>query len=443
MPMSRIVPRPSTMPAIAFISEHDDPLASPGGVGKGGQNVYVREVAQRLAAHGWCVDVFTRRESPEALTIETFGPGARVVRVMAGPAAYVPKEALAEYMPEFMRNLLALCTARSYRLVHGHYYLSGVLACELQGRLGVPFVQTFHSLGAIKRRALGARDGSPPTRLMLERAVALAADRIVATSPQEHDDLVDLYGVPSEKIQIVPCGVDLRRFHPIARTQARAEWDFPPDTLLINFVGRIEPQKGIEVLLQAAARLRALAPDLRFHVTIVGGTTRERLAHGWGPTDDRYTLELEALSRSLGLADDVTWTGALPHPALPAFYSAADVVVIPSHYESFGMTALEALACGACVVATRTGGLRTTLDEGRAGLLFTPGASDVLAAHLLRLATEPQLGAAFQRRARRHVARTYGWDRIAGGLAGIYHELTVGQYARLHAQSVTSEVTVS
>jgi glycosyltransferase involved in cell wall biosynthesis len=419
------------MPAIAFISEHDDPLAEPGGIGKGGQNVYVREVAERLGAHGWQVDVFTRRETIDAPAIEAFGPSARVIRVVAGPPAYMPKEELPRYMPEFKHNLLSACANRAapYQLVHGHYYLSGVLAHELRHWLGLPFVQTFHSLGAIKRRVLGARDGSPPNRLILEREVAAAADCIVATSPQERDDLVDLYGAPLEKIKIVPCGVDLQEFHPVAREQARAMWGFPPDRFLVVFVGRVEAQKGIEVLLHAAARLRSLAPGLRFHAVIVGGAVRERLANGWGPTSDHYTLELEALAQSLGVADLVTWTGALPHDALSSVYSAADVVVIPSRYESFGMTALEALSCGACVVASRTGGLRTTLDEGRAGMLFTPGAPDELAVCLARLAADPALRAAFQSGARDHVARTYSWNQIAARLAEIYDELVAERRA--------------
>jgi glycosyltransferase involved in cell wall biosynthesis len=418
------ISRLSALPTIAFISEHDDPLAAPGGVGKGGQNIYVQEVAQRLAAHGWGVDVFTRRESLDAPAVQAFGPAARVIRIPAGPATYVPKEELFQYMPEFLSNLLTdYATRTPYQLVHGHYYLSGVLASGLRRRLGMPFVQTFHSLGKLKRRALGARDGSPPARLDLERQVADDATCIVATSPQERDDLINLYGAQPQKIKIVPCGVDLRRFRPADRACARRDLGLPAEPFLITFVGRIEPQKGIEILLAAAARLRVLAPNLHFHVLIVGGTPRQPLAHGWGPTDDRYTLELEALARSLGLADHVTWTGALPHEALATTYSAADVVVIPSHYESFGMTALEALACGACVVASRTGGLRTTLDEGRAGVLFTPGVPAELAAHLAGLAADPVLRGAFQRGAPGYVARTYGWDQVTAQLAAIYREL--------------------
>jgi glycosyltransferase involved in cell wall biosynthesis len=418
--MSRL----SALPRIAFISEHDDPLAAPGGVGKGGQNVYVHEVAQRLAAHGWGVDVFTRRESLDLPVIQEFGPAARVIRIPAGPATFVPKEKLVQYMPEFLGSLLtgyASCTP--YQLVHGHYYLSGVLASELQRRLRIPFLQTFHSLGMLKRQALGARDGSPHERLELERQVAADADCIVATSPQERDDLVNLYGALPQKIMIVPCGVDLQRFRPADAAPIRQRLGLSADTFLITFVGRIEPQKGIEVLLEAAARLRTLAPSLRFHVMIVGGAPRQPIAQGWGPTDDRYTLELEALAHTLGLADRVTWTGAWPHEALSTTYSAADVVVIPSHYESFGMTALEALACGACVVASRTGGLRTTLDEGRAGVLFTPGVPAELAAQLARLAAEPVLRSSFQRAAPSYVAQTYGWERVTAQLATIYHDL--------------------
>lgn len=423
MSKDHAISRLSALPTIAFISEHDDPLAAPGGVGKGGQNVYVQEVAQRLAAYGWGVDVFTRRESLDVPTIQEFGPAARVIRIPAGPATYVPKEKLAQYMPEFLSNLLGYATCTPYQLVHGHYYLSGVLASQLQRRLGMPFVQTFHSLGKLKRQALGMRDGSPPARLDLERQVAADADCIVATSPQERDDLINLYGALPQKIKIVPCGVDLQCFRPTDPAQLRHQLGLSADTFLITFVGRIEPQKGIEVLLEAAARLRALAPGLRFHVLIVGGTPRPPLEHGWGPTDDRYTLELEALARSLDLSDQVTWTGAWPHEALSTTYSAADVVVIPSHYESFGMTVLEALACGACVVASRTGGLRTTLDEGRAGVLFTPGVPEELAAQLARLAAEPALRGSFQRGARSYVAQTYGWDRVTAQLAAIYHEL--------------------
>lgn len=433
--------RPRTLPPIAFISEHDDPLAAPGGVGQGGQNVYVRETAQRLAAYGWRVDVFTRRDSLDTPTIEPFGPAARVIRIPAGPAAYVPKEQLAQYLPEFLDGMLSGYAAHvPYQLVHGHYYLSGVLADALRRELGVPFVQTFHSLGAIKRRALGDRDASPAARIDLERQVAEDAACIIATSPQERDDLITLYESAPEKIRIVPCGVDLQRFRRVDRRAARERWGLPADAFLVNFVGRIEAQKGIEALLHAAAQLRELAPGLRFHIAITGGAARQRLANGWGPTTDRYTLELEALAQALGVAELVTWTGALPHESLPDLYSAADVVVIPSRYESFGMTALEALACGACVVASRTGGLIATLDEGRAGILFTPGAPDELAEQLARLAADPGLRASFQRAARPYVARTYGWERITEQLAAIYRELVSDYALALPAHSAPREL---
>ncbi len=416
----------ATLP-IAFISIHGDPLAPLGGPSHGGQNVYVRELSHHLGTYGFRVDVFSRWESPDQPPTEAIGPTAQVIRVQVGPPQYLPKEQTILFLPELVQWIARSWEERraDYRLVHGHYYFSGAVAMALRAQKSVPFVQTFHSLGLVKRRALGQQDPSPTQRLEIERRIVREADRIIATTPQEKQDLMTAYAADAERIRVIPCGVNLDLFRPLPRQEARMYINLPEELFLVTFVGRLERRKGIDTLLEAMGLLLTERPDLPLHAVIVGGRPK-------GSDDKQPEMEreetaecqrLQALLIHYNLVDRVTFTGGLPQNVLRYYYSAGDVTVIPSYYEPFGMTALEALACGSSVIASRVGGLKTTVLEGRVGLQFEPQNAQDLAEKLLYLMEHPEVNARFRRNARPYVERHYSWPSIAERVAAVYREL--------------------
>jgi len=411
---------------IAFLSIHGDPLAPLGGIHHGGQNAYVKELSRHLGACGFGVDVFSRWESPDQPAVEEIGPQARTIRVQVGPPRYIPKEETILFLPELAEwiNRFQEQHQADYRLIHGHYYFSGAVALILHKRWRVPFVETFHSLGIVKRKALGEQDLSPSRRFEIERQITEEAARIIATAPQEKDDLTAVYGADPDRIQVVPCGVNLDLFQPEPRGDARRYAGVPDDRFLLTFVGRLERRKGIDTLLEAMGMLLAEQPGLPLHAIIVGGQPKgegeqAEMSDQEAAEHRRYK---EILNR-VGIADRVTFTGGLPQHLLYHYYSAGDVTIIPSYYEPFGMTALEALACGSSVIASRVGGLKTTVVDGEVGLQFEPRNAKDLAEKITRLIEHPDTNAHLQQNARPYVERHYGWPSIAERAAAIYREV--------------------
>ena len=356
---------------VAMLSVHTCPLAALGGKETGGMNVYVREVARELGRMGVEVDVFTRSQNPAIAPLVELGPGARVVHLKAGPQAPMAREAVHAHLDEFIDGIedLRAREGTRYDLVHGHYWLSGVAGLQLRDRWDVPLVQMFHTLGQLKNEvARTPAELEPDLRLREERRILAEADRIVTATAVERAQLVWYYGASAERIAVIPCGVDTELFQPMSRAVAKDLLELSPDPLLVS-VGRLQPIKGLETLLAALATLDGAATDLQ--LLVVGGDQDE--------PENGHAERLRGMVKQLGLERRVRFLGPQPQRRLRLFYAAADAVVMPSYYESFGMVALEAMACGTPVIASRVGGLTHTVRDGVTGRLVPEGDPAALA----------------------------------------------------------------
>jgi D-inositol-3-phosphate glycosyltransferase len=408
-------------PRIGLISVHTCPLATLGGKETGGMNVYVREVARHLGRLGLDVDVFTRSQTPGVPEVVPLGPGARVVHIEAGPQRPMPPVDIVAELAGFIDGVEAFQrrTHGGYALLHGHYWLSGLAAVELARRWDrTPVVQMFHTLGVVKN-ALADDPGEwvPHVRLEAEARVAGLADRIVAATSLERAELAWYCGAADDRVRTIPCGVDVDLFSPGSAAAARARLGLDAEWVLL-FVGRPAPVKGLEVLLQALARLKAdglARADVR--LVIVGGDRDE------GRDDER--TRLRALADTLGVGGWVDFKGPQLQSALPDYYRAADLCLVPSHHETFGMAALEAMACGATVVASRVGGLATTIQDGITGVLVPPRDDAALAAAVASLLADAQRRRSLGRHATRW-AQGYAWPSVARALVDVYDELVPG-----------------
>ncbi|GAB2565888.1 glycosyl transferase [Paractinoplanes abujensis] len=392
---------------IAMISEHASPLAALGGVDAGGQNSHVAELAGALAAAGHEIRVYTRRDSADRPAVMPMAAGIDVVHVPAGPATALPKDDLLPHMGEFAERL-----AEDWRtewkpdVAHAHFWMSGLAAVTAGRRCHVPVVQTFHALGSVKRRHQGAADTSPPRRVAYERELGRAVDRVVVQCQDEVRELVRL-GVPRTQMTLVPSGVNVERFRPdgpaVARDTGRAR---------ILTVARLVERKGVEDLI------RALPAVPHAELVVVGGPPEGDL------DDDPYARKLRRLAESSRVADRVVLAGAVPAHEMPQWYRSADVLAATPWYEPFGLTALEAMACGVPVVATAVGGLADTVVEGITGDLVPPRDPARLGAALRRLTGDDMRRVSYGAAAVDRAQHTYAWPRIAERLAETYAGLT-------------------
>jgi D-inositol-3-phosphate glycosyltransferase len=400
--MHRVQPHPHR---IALIAAHTCPLAPLGGHKAGGLNVYVRETALAFGRRGYLVDIFTRQDGlhPEVLPLAL---GVRVVHLDAGPAHPADKDALWEYMPAFLHGLRAFRARHRlhYDLVHSHYWMSAWAATYLQRLWDVPHVAMFHTLGEAKNRAR-AGEHEPPHRIQTERRVVATADAIVAASEHERALLMDLYGAAAQRIEVIPCGVDPERFRPLERAACRRELGLGGEPLVL-FVGRLEPLKGIELLIDALVHLDGVT------LLVVGGDARSAA----------YQAELERRAARRAVAARVRFVGAVPQERLPLYYNAADVCAVPSFYESFGLVALEALACGVPVVAARVGGLSATVRDGENGFLVPWRDPAVFAERIGRLVQDHALRGRMGQAARM-TAQRFTWIGVSRQLEALYVRL--------------------
>ncbi len=401
---------PRVQRRVAVLSVHTSPLAAAGGRESGGMNVYVRELSRELGARGYAVDVFTRRTSAQAPEVQPFGPNARVINISAGPAELIEKDAIAAHLAAFESNLLAFTEREgaAYDLVHSHYWMSGWAGARLAERWGVRHIAMFHTLGEVKNRAR-ITEHETLARIDVERMVATSADAIVVASEHERSLLTSLYAADASRVHIVPCGVDLDLFVPADKDEARRRLRLSDGERIILFVGRIEPLKGIDVLIGAAAQLHE---DENFRVLIVGGDSRA----------DAEVAQLKALAERLGVDHHISFVGAVEHDELPLYYNAADVCVVPSYYESFGMVAIESMACGTPVVASRVGGLASTISDGETGYLISWRCPEPFAERLELLLDNDELRASFGRAAREAVER-FRWANVADAVGALYDKL--------------------
>jgi len=406
---------------IATISLHTSPLDQPGTGDAGGLNVYVVEVSKRLAERGIEVEIFTRavcRDTPP--TVELV-PGVLVRNVVAGPFEELDKNALPAQICPFTFGVLRTEAAYApgrYDLLHAHYWLSGQVAAVAAERWGVPLVQSMHTLGKVKNQALALGDcAESAERIQGEVSVVVAADRLVANTAEEARQLIDLYGADPWRVETVSPGVDLSVFRPASGGLAgglavRRRLGLAPDAVVLAFAGRIQPLKGPDVVLRAAASLLRLCPWLadRLVVVIVGGPSGSEVgAPG----------RLEGLAASLGISSSMRFEAPCPQAELADWYRAADVVLVPSHSESFGLVALEAQACGTPVVAAAVGGLRTAVRDGYSGLLVDSHDPEVWARVLAGLIESPRKLAELSRGALEHTSG-FGWSMTAERLIGLY-----------------------
>jgi D-inositol-3-phosphate glycosyltransferase len=395
---------------VAMLSVHTCPLAAPGGKETGGMNVYVRETARELARMGAHVDVFTRSQNPRIPRVVDMGQGARVVHLRAGPEAPMPREAVHRHLEQFVAGVEEFRWEEGldYDLIHAHYWLSGAAALALRDAWGVPHVQMFHTLGRLKNSvAQTPSEVEPELRISEESRIIAAADRMVAANVVERAHLVWYYGASADRVTVIPCGVDTELFQPMTRPTAKDLLELGPDPLLL-YVGRLQPIKGLETLLRAMTRLDGAAKLL-----IIGGDQDE--------PENGHGVYLRERVAALGLARRVRFLGTQPQRRLRLFYAAADATVMPSYYESFGMVALEAMACGCPVVASRVGGLTTTIKDGVTGHLVPEGDPVALAQRLATLLDGPErdrLGREATRWAAEH-----RWPCVAEAVCRLYSEL--------------------
>ena len=400
-----------------MISEHASPLAALGGTDSGGQNVYVASLARLLARRGIEVDVYTRRDAPDLPECVECQPGLRVIHVPAGPPAAIPKEDLLPQMPEFADFMRASCRARRYDLVHANFWMSGMVAADLQRRFGIPFVVTFHALGRVRRRWQGTEDRFPDVRFAIEEEVTQSADRIIAECPQDRADLVDLYDADPERLRVIPCGFDPEEMFPVSRAAARAALGLPRDAFVVLQLGRLVPRKGIDTVVRGFGRFcRDRGGDAR--LLVVGGESVE--------PDPRLTPEIGRLRRIAaeeGVDHRVFFTGRRSRGVLRYYYSAADVFVTLPWYEPFGITPLEAMACAVPVIGSAVGGVKYTVLDGVTGCLVLPSDEEALAACLRTLDRDTALRHAMGERGRLRVARHFTWARVASQVEAAYEDL--------------------
>jgi D-inositol-3-phosphate glycosyltransferase len=407
-----------TLRRVAMFSVHSCPLATLGGRETGGMNVYVRELSRHLISHGIAVDVYTRRQDPDLPTIVEFAPQARVIYLHAGPATPYGKHQVWDHLPEFVDETRRFIRQHNlhYQLLHSHYWLSGWVALQLRQQLQVPVVHMSHTLGYPKNAAAQqAWEQEPLRRLRVEHDVLRTSDALVAESPASKHHMMQEYGVEGEKIHVVPGGVDTAVFHPRDRQQARRELGLDMAVPLLLFVGRLQPLKGIDTLLRAARAVRVQHD--RVQVLVIGGGV-----DAWDDREAQELQRLQSLSEKLGLASHVRFINAQPQHILAQYYAAADVFVMPSHYESFGMVVLEAMACGTPVVASKVGGLTSTVVSGETGFLVPQGDGQAFARAILRLLASASLRAAYSRASLRRI-QTFTWPCIVDRTVKLYRHL--------------------
>ncbi|HEX6385088.1 MAG TPA: glycosyltransferase, partial [Anaerolineae bacterium] len=403
--------RTASIHRVAMLSVHTSPLALLGGKKTGGMNVYVRDFSRALSRQGIQVDVFTRSQDSRQSRIRHDQNGVRVIHVSAGPETAIPIDEIANYLDEFVEGVRHFTQAENacYDLIHSHYWLSGLVAERLRHDQDqdIPIVHMFHTLGHMKNRvASDESQRASQARLDGENRVIQVADRIVAATPAEVQQLVELYDADANKIAIIPPGVDLEHFRPIDKDVAKQHVGIDCSETNILFVGRIEPLKGIDTLLLAMAILQKRCPEVveKTCVAIIGGDP-------WADDLDAEMARLQALRAELGIHDLVTFLGAKDHESLPNYYAAAEMVVIPSHYESFGMVALEAMAMGRPVIASEVGGLAYLVRDGETGFHVPSRDPRALAARIYELLTDKACRQQLGRQAQEY-ARRYGWPNI-------------------------------
>jgi D-inositol-3-phosphate glycosyltransferase len=401
---------------IALISVTGDPAAEIGQEEAGGQNVYVRKVGAALAQQGWQVDMFTRRNCPEQAEIVQHEIGCRTIRLKAGATKFIGRDNLFEYLPEFVAQFQAFQQSQGiyYPLIHTNYWLSSWVGMELKKRQPLIQVHTYHSLGAVKYKAVTDIPPIGSKRLTVEKACLETVDTVIATSPQEKEHMRMLVSNQGQ-IEVIPCGTDIERYGSVPRSLARQHLGIRDDAKMILYVGRFDKRKGIETLVRAVAQSR-FRNYPHFHLVIAGGSRPDS-------SDGIERERIEKIVAELGLKDCVTFPGRVDETVLPFYYAAADVCVVPSHYEPFGLVAIEAMACRTPVVASNVGGLQFTVVPEVTGLLVPEQNEVQFAAAIDRILDDPNLRLQLGQAGRQRVEIAFSWDSVASRLTQLYTHL--------------------
>ncbi|MFN5953486.1 MAG: glycosyltransferase family 4 protein [Dolichospermum sp.] len=406
----------TTKKHIALISVHGDPAIEIGREEAGGQNVYVRQVGEALAQLGWQVDMFSRRVSADQETIVEHSSNCRTIRLTAGPVEFVSRDHGFQYLPEFVDQLIKFQKEAgiNYDLVHTNYWLSGWVGMELKKRLGIKQVHTYHSLGVIKYKTIENIPLVASQRLLVEKEILETVERIVATSPQEQEHMRSLVSQKGE-IDIIPCGTDIQQFGSVTREAARTRLEIDPETKVVLYVGRFDPRKGIETLVRAV-RESKFYESKQLQLIIGGGCTP-------GNSDAKERDRIAGIVNELGMDECTSLPGCLSREILPSYYAAADVCVVPSHYEPFGLVAIEAMACGTPVVASDVGGLQFTVVNEETGLLVPPQNVPAFNHAIDQILSHPQWQQELGKAAKKRVIDKFSWHGVASQLDKLYTQL--------------------
>src|SRR3989344_2219494 len=401
---------------------HDDPLAPAGSQETGGQAVYVHHLVKELSKKGYFVDVFLRCDSMHKKTVSQFTKRARVIRLQGGPKKYLPRKQLFDFLPELYDDFLAYINGQnSYDLFHGHYWDGGWLAMTAAHEFKKPFIENFHSLGKIREETRQKYSFTSAVkdifnqRFLTEKAITKNASVIVSLAESEKTALEHHYGADPEKVQVIPGGVDHRIFFPRNKVEARQKIHAKPEEFILLFVGRLEWRKGVGTLIHATEIIQKEIPQVK--IIVVGGKI-----HGKQKNIDDF----EEYQRLLGIAkrknieSAVHFAGSIDHNRLPLFYSAADVFVVPSYYEPFGLVVLESMACKTPVVASMVDGLVATVKDGVTGVLFSPRHADDLARKVITLYKSKQLQETLAQNANKKIAADYSWKNIGERIHVVY-----------------------
>ena len=415
---------PKSRGKVALISVHGDPAIDIGQEEAGGQNVYVKEVGEALARQGWQVDMFTRRSSENQAEIVQHSENCRTIRLTAGPRKFIPRQKIFKFLPEFLQEFLNFQAKQRtiYPIIHTNYWLSAWVGMELKKLQTVQHLHTYHSLGAVKYSSINAIPLIARTRLRIERKCLETADMIIATSPQEQEHMRSLVSKKGN-ITVIPCGTNIDCFGSIDRDAGRAKIGIEPEEKLVMYAGRFDKRKGIETLVRAVAQ-----PEVKRHenlkLMIVGGYTP-------GETDGIEKDRITSIVKELGIEDITVFTGKVRHEELAYYYAAADVCVVPSHYEPFGLVAIEAMASRTPVIASEVGGLKFSVADNKTGFLVPPKDETAFAGAIDLILSNPEMQKQLGRNARERVENKFSWDGVASqldreyfaGLNKLYKEL--------------------
>jgi D-inositol-3-phosphate glycosyltransferase len=417
---------------VAVISEHASPLALLGGVDSGGQNVYVAEICKELAKSGHQVDVYTRKDNHELAALVEWEQQVHIIHIKAGPEKFVEKEKLLQYMDEFALNMIRFIKENKidYDIIHANFFMSGLVASKVKKALNIPYVITFHALGLVRLAHQKEMDKFPSKRCAIETFLVKDADGIIAECPQDKDDLINYYNAEPEKISIVPCGFNPEEFYVLDQREARKKLGLKQDKTILLQLGRMVPRKGVDNVIKAVAALKKIKNAL---LVIVGGESEE--------ADPLLTPEigrLQEIARRENVIDKIVFTGKKCRHTLKYYYAAADIFITTPWYEPFGITPLEAMACGTPVIGANVGGIKYSIVNNKTGALVPPNDPIALAEKIELLMSDKLALSQMSDNAIKRVNRLFTWKKVTKAIEKIYEQVISNSQSKLSEKKVVS-----